>query len=109
MERLEIKKNIQKPEDHNLSFRTFDLTESNLKDYLQPHKNDHFCIFLVESGEIGLQIEDQVFKLSSGKISIIFPEQILFIHQISSDISGKIILFEEILFCSDILEKPYSL
>lgn len=104
MQRLEIKKNIQKPEDQNLSFRAFDLTELNLKDYLQPHKNDHFCIFVVESGEIGLQIEDHTFKLTTGKISIIFPEQISFIHSVSSDIAGKIILFEEILFCSDILK-----
>ena len=104
MERLEIKKNIQKPEDQNLSFRAFDLTQSNLENYFEPHKKDHFCIFLVESGEIALQIEDQKFKLSSGKISIIFPEQISFITTVSADISGKIILFEEILFCSDILK-----
>ncbi|WP_228414801.1 AraC family ligand binding domain-containing protein [Chryseobacterium sp. G0201] len=98
MERLEIKKNIQKPEDQNLSFRVFDLNQSNLKDYLEPHKKDHFCILMVESGGLGLQIEDQTFKLNSGKISIIFPEQISFITSVSSDISGKIILFEEILF-----------
>ena len=104
MERLEIKKNIQKPEDQNLSFRAFDLTQSNLENYLEPHKKDHFCIFFVESGEVGLQIEDQKFKLTSGKISIIFPEQISFMTKVSSDISGKIILFEEILFCSDILK-----
>jgi AraC family transcriptional activator of pobA len=104
LERLEIKKNIQKPEDQNLSFRVFDLNQSNLKDYLEPHKKDHFCILMVESGGLGLQIEDQTFKLNSGKISIIFPEQISFITSVSSDISGKIILFEEILFCSDILK-----
>lgn len=104
MNRLEIKKNIQKPEDQNLSFRAFDLTPSDLETYLQPHKKDHFCIVLVESGEIGLQIEDQTFKLSSGKIAIIFPEQVSCVTKVSSDISGKIILFEEILFCSDILK-----
>jgi AraC family transcriptional activator of pobA len=104
LDRIEIKKNIQKPEDQNLSFRVFDLTKSNLEDYLQPHKKDHFCIMMIESGEIGLQIEDHKFKLSSGKISIVFPEQISFITSVSSDISGNIILFEEILFCSDILK-----
>ena len=104
MERLEIKKNIKKPEDQNLSFRAFDLNKSNLDNYFEPHKKDHFCIFLAESGEIGLQIEDQNLKLTSGKISIIFPEQISFITLVSPDISGKIILFEEILFCSDILK-----
>lgn len=104
MKRLEIKKNIQKPEDQNLSFRAFDLSLSNLENYLLPHKKDHFCILMLESGEIEIQIEDQKFKLSSGKISIIFPEQISSVTSTSSDVSGKIILFEEVLFCSDILK-----
>jgi len=104
LERLEIKKNIQKPEDQNLSFRAFDLTQSNLENYFEPHKKDHFCILMVETGEIGIQIENQIFNLGRGKISIVFPEQISFITKVSSDISGKIILFEEILFCSDILK-----
>lgn len=63
MERLEIKKNIQKPEDQNLSFRAFDLTQSNLKNYFEPHKKDHFCILMVQTGEIGIQIENQIFNL----------------------------------------------
>lgn len=104
MKRLEIKKNIQKPEDQNLSFRAFDLSLSGLENYLLPHKKDHFCILMLESGEIEIQIEDQKFKLSSGKISIIFPEQISSVTSTSSDVSGKIILFEEVLFCSDILK-----
>jgi len=104
LESLEIKKNIQKPEDQNLSFRAFDLTQSNLENYFEPHKKDHFWILMVETGEIGIQIENQIFNLGCGKISIVFPEQISFITKVSSDISGKIILFEEILFCSDILK-----
>lgn len=104
MKRLEIKKNIQKPEDQNLSFRAFDLNLSSLENYLLPHKKDHFCILMLESGEIEIQIEDQKFKLSSGKISIIFPEQISSVTSTSFDVSGKIILFEEVLFCSDILK-----
>lgn len=104
MKRLEIKKNIQKPEDQNLSFRAFDLSLSGLENYLLPHKKDHFCILMLESGEIEIQIEDQKFKLSSGKISIIFPEQISSVTSTSSDVSGKVILFEEVLFCSDILK-----
>lgn len=104
MKRLEIKKNIQKPEDQNLSFRAFDLSLSSLENYLLPHKKDHFCILMLESGEIEIQIEDQKFKLSSGKISIIFPEQISSVTSTSSDVSGKIILFEEVLFFSDILK-----
>jgi len=108
VKRLEIKKNIQKPEDKNLSFRAYDLKKEHLENYLQPHKKDHFCIFVVQSGKIELRIEDKIHYLKSGKISIIFPEQIHFVSNISNDLSGKIILFEEVLFCSDILKNELS-
>ena len=60
--RLEIKRNIQKTEDTNLSFRVFDLTAANIDHYLQPHKKDHFCIILVESGTINMHIEDKIYE-----------------------------------------------
>lgn len=106
--RLEIKRNIQKSEDKNLSFRVFDLETAYIQDYLHPHKKDHFCIILVESGNIDIHIEDKVYLLKSGKISIVFPDQIHFLSNQSSDLSGKIILFEEVLFCSDILKNELS-
>jgi AraC family transcriptional activator of pobA len=106
--RLEIKRNIQKTEDTNLSFRVFDLTAANIDHYVQPHKKDHFCIILVESGTINMHIEDKIYALNSGKISIVFPEQIHFLSNPSNDLSGKIILFEEVLFCSDILKNELS-
>lgn len=108
MKRLEIKKNIQKPEDRNLSFRVFNLDKENLECYLQPHKKDHFCIIIVEAGKINIQIEEKIHQLKSGKISIIFPDQVHFVSNISSDLSGRIILFEEVLFCSDILKNELS-
>ena len=45
MKKLEIKKNIQKLEDKNLSFRVFELNEENLNQYLKPHKKDHFFTY----------------------------------------------------------------
>ncbi|MFH7019250.1 AraC family transcriptional regulator [Flavobacterium sp. FlaQc-47] len=108
IKRLEIKKNIQKPEDKNLSFRVFDLNAVNIQDYLQPHKNDHFCIIIVEAGKINIQIEEKIHYLKAGKISIIFPEQVHSLSDLSEDLKGKIILFEEVLFCSDILKNELS-
>lgn len=105
---LEIKKNIQKAEDTNLSFRVFDLNTTNLSDYLQPHKKDHFLIVFVESGSISMQIEHKIYQLNSGNISIVFPDQIHFVSNPSTALSGKIILFEEVLFCSDILKNELS-
>ncbi|MCA6068069.1 AraC family transcriptional regulator [Chryseobacterium sp. RG1] len=108
LKKLEIKKNIQKEEDKNLSFRVFDLTEENLRDYFKPHKKDHFLIIVIENGTLQLHIEDKINYLKAGKISVVFPEQVHFISDLSQDLQGKIILFEEILFCSDILKNELS-
>lgn len=108
LKRLEIKKHIDKIEDHNLSFRVFDLSAKNDPIYLEPHKKDHFCILAIETGSIEVHIEDRKHFLKAGKISIIFPDQVHFIANASDDLSGKVILFEEILFCSDILKNELS-
>lgn len=108
MKKLEIKKNIQKLEDKNLSFRVFDLNEENLNQYFKPHKKDHFFIVVIENGKLQVHIEDKIHSLKAGKISVLFPEQVHFISDISDDLKGKIILFEEILFCSDILKNELS-
>lgn len=108
LKRLEIKKNIQKAEDKNLSFRVFDLDNETIEPYSKPHKKDHFCIVIVEAGKIDVQIEEKVHHLKTGKISIIFPEQIHSFSNQTQDLKGKIILFEEVLFCSDILKNELS-
>lgn len=108
MRTLEIKKNIQKEEDKNLSFRVFDLANDYLKDYGKPHKKDHFFIIVIESGHLQLHIEDKIHFLKPGKISVVFPDQLHFISDTTNDLKGKIILFEEILFCSDILKNELS-
>lgn len=108
MKKLEIKKNIQKLEDKNLSFRVFELSEENLSQYLKPHKKDHFFILVIEKGKLQLHIEDKIHYLKTGQISVVFPEQVHFISNCSEDLKGKIILFEEILFCSDILKNELS-
>lgn len=95
-------------EDRNLSFRVFDLNSSFNTAYLQPHKKDHFCILVIETGTIEVHIEDRKHFLKSGKISIVFPDQVHFISNASSDLHGKVILFEEVLFCSDILKNELS-
>ncbi len=108
MKKLEIKKDIRKLEDKNLSFRVYELNEENLNQYLKPHKKDHFFIVVVEKGTLELHIEEKIHYLKAGKISVVFPEQVHFISDLSEDLVGKIILFEEILFCSDILKNELS-
>lgn len=108
LNRIEIKKHIQKVEDRNLSFRVFDLNNNCDTAYLEPHKKDHFCILAIETGTVEVHIEDQKHFLKAGKISIVFPDQVHFIANPSADLSGKVILFEEVLFCSDILKNELS-
>lgn len=108
LKRLEIKKNIQKAEDKNLSFRVFDLNPENINHYLQPHKKDHFCIFIIEQGTVQVNIEEKIHQLKTGKFSVVFPDQVHFLSDYSADLAGSIVLFEEILFCSDILKNELS-
>ncbi|AIM37650.1 AraC family transcriptional regulator [Sphingobacterium sp. ML3W] len=108
LKKLKIKENIQKKEDKDLSFRVFDLTAENLLQYTTPHKKDHFCILVMEDGSLQIRIEDKIHKLKAGKITVVFPEQVSLVSDFSKNLKGKIILFEEILFCSDILKNELS-
>lgn len=108
MLKLRIGEIIQKEEDTKISFRVFNLDSENVELYLNPHQKDHFCVFVIESGELELHVEDTVHLLSKNKIAVIFPDQVNFVSQISKEAKGKIILFEEVLFCSDILKNELS-
>lgn len=105
---LKLKLSILKPEDSHMSFRVFDLETQHVTTYFKPHQKDHFCIFILESGTLDLHIEESIHLLKKGKIAVIFPHQMSFISAMSQDISGKIILFDEVLFCSDILKNELS-
>lgn len=108
MEQMKLKQMIQKEEDHNLSFRIFELSIDRINDYSKPHQKDHFCVLIPESGNLELLIEDKLHILKKGKVSVIFPEQVHSITHYSDDVTGKIILFEEVMFCSDILKNELS-
>lgn len=103
-----LKLPFYKAEDPKISFRVFNLESQDLSAYRTPHQKDHFCILLVESGTMEVHIEEVIHHLKKGKIAVIFPNQVNFISNSSQDISGKIILFEEVLFCSDILKNELS-
>ncbi|MDM1063929.1 helix-turn-helix domain-containing protein [Empedobacter falsenii] len=108
MTTLKIEEYLNKNEDRNLSFRVVDIQEKLLLSYQEPHKKNHFFILLVQSGEMELMIEDKSHQLKAGKISVVFPGQVHSIKSFSNNISGTIILFEEVLFCSDILKNELS-
>lgn len=108
MKQLKIKQYSQRQEEEKLSFRLVELSTDTLLPYTLPHQKDHFCILIVESGQLKLHIEDRTQIIKKGKIAVIFPNQVHDIEALSTDISGRIILFEEVLFCSDILKNELS-
>lgn len=108
MEQLKIKQYIEKEEDKNLSFRVFDLLPENKIIHSEPAQRDHFLILVIEAGKLELLIEDKIHFLKAGKIAVIFPNQVHSIKKMTQDLMGKIILFEEVLFCSDILKNELS-
>jgi hypothetical protein len=66
-----------------------------------------FFIIIVESGNIKVHVEDQVYVLKSGKYLLYFLIKSTFVKY-EYWFRGKIILFEEVLFCSDILKNELS-
>lgn len=108
MKQLQLKNFNQKVEDDNLSFRVFDFSAAILSLLTEPHQNNHFCVFLVEEGKLELQVEDKIHLLHSQKVAVIFPHQVSLIKILSKEIKGKLILFDEVLFCSDILKNELS-
>lgn len=108
MKQFQLKNFNQKIEDENLSFRVFDFSEASLSRLTVPHQNDHFCVLLVEEGKLELQVEDKIHLLHKHNVAVIFPHQVSLIQVLSKDIKGKLILFDEVLFCSDILKNELS-
>lgn len=108
MEQLKIKQYLEKEADKSLSFRVFNLLPEYKILSSEPSQRDHFLILVIESGKLELFIEDKVHVLTAGKIAVVFPNQVHSIKNMSDNLSGKIILFEEVLFCSDILKNELS-
>ena len=98
-------KDIQHTSERAITpFHIFDLSPDELRNYTEPHTKDHFCLMYIQKGQMTMHVEDRTYSLQDRSISIIFPGQLSSKELISADITGKIILFDEVLFCSDILK-----
>lgn len=72
------------------------------------HCHNYFQIILIDKGEVIHHIEyAEPIVMNEYQVSVIFPKQI---HQISffPECKGVILMFDEALFCSDILKKELS-
>jgi AraC family transcriptional activator of pobA len=87
-----------------LSFNFEDLHHKAPYDISKIHRHDYFEIILFEKGEGEHIIEFETYNIKDNSISVIFPRQF---HQltISKESKGKIIMFKEELFCSEILKQ----
>lgn len=103
-------KDIQNNSERAITpFHIFDLDQEELKPYNEAHTKDHFCLMFIDEGQMKMQVEDRKYKVSKNSISVIFPGQLSSKDQVSENISGKMILFDEVLFCSDILKNELSI
>lgn len=69
------------------------------------HSHDYFQIIFIDKGAAKHTIEyDNGILMEPRSVSVIFPKQL---HQITftSGTEGIIVMFDEVLFCSDILKK----
>lgn len=72
------------------------------------HCHDYFQIIFIDEGAAKHDIEyDEPLEMSTYSVSVVFPKQI---HKIrfAPGCKGKILMFDEALFCSDILKKELS-
>lgn len=90
-------------------FHIFDLDKEALEQYREPHTKDHFCLLFVKKGKMKMQVEDRRYNVSENSICVIFPGQLSSKEQVSNNFGGKMILFDEVLFCSDILKNELSI
>ncbi|WP_413533192.1 helix-turn-helix domain-containing protein [Empedobacter brevis] len=85
------------------------MDKEGLEQYREPHTKDHFCMLFVQEGEMKMQVEDRLYNVNENSISVIFPGQLSSKEQISENFKGKMVLFDEVLFCSDILKNELNI
>lgn len=103
-------KNIQHNSDRAITpFHIFDLDSDALEQYRVPHTKDHFCMLFVKKGEMKMQVEDRQYHVRENTVCVIFPGQLSSKEQITPNFEGKMVLFDEVLFCSDILKNELSI
>lgn len=103
-------KDIQHDSERAITpFHIFDLDSDALEQYRDPHTKDHFCMLFVKKGEMKMQVEDRQYHVRENTVCVIFPGQLSSKEQISPNFEGKMVLFDEVLFCSDILKNELSI
>lgn len=103
-------KDIQSSTERAITpFHIFQMDKEGLKPYKSPHSKDHFCFIFVQQGTMHMQVEDRRYVVGEGNICLIFPEQLSSKEKISKDFHGYMVLFDEVLFCSDILKNELKI
>ncbi|TAJ11671.1 helix-turn-helix domain-containing protein [Marinilabiliaceae bacterium JC017] len=87
-----------------LSFNIEALHHDTPYNSTEMHRHDYYEIYLFEKGGGHHAIEFDSFKIDNNSVSVIFPRQFHLIN-IDKEAKGKIIMFNEELFCSEILRK----
>lgn len=86
-----------------LSFNIEDIHHNRPYDDSTIHRHDYYEIYLFEEAKGNHTIEFDSYKIEDLTISVVFPRQFHKL-EINKEAKGKIIMFNEELFCSEILQ-----
>lgn len=83
-----------------INFYVKSVTFSECNNYL--HRHNYFQIILLIKGNAVHSIDFNTYRMNANSVSVIFPQQIHHLA-LSEEAEAKIIMFDETVFCSEIL------
>ncbi|TKG89877.1 helix-turn-helix domain-containing protein [Puteibacter caeruleilacunae] len=87
-----------------LSFNVEDINHTPPYKIDEVHQYNHYKIFLFDEGESRHTIDFEDYNFKKASVSVIFPRQFQKVQEMN-DVKGSVIMFNEELFCSEILRK----
>ncbi len=85
-----------------VSFNIENINSANVKSFNEIKRSSFYQIFILQNGSATYFIDFEKHQISAPAICFIFPNQI-FKFDFSQDTTGDIIMFDETIFCSEIL------
>ena len=84
------------------NFNMDKLDSTNLKSFGEPRTNSFYQIVVLEKGSASYFVDFETYQITAPAVCVIFPQQI-FSFTFSDDAQGSVIMFDETIFCSEIL------
>lgn len=88
--------------DRYVNFNMESISSDNLGVLSEPRRNSFYQIMILERGSATYFVDFEKYEIVAPAVCFIFPQQI-FKYELNQDASGDIIMFDETIFCSEIL------